>query len=162
MDTIVEEILGSREIKSMLRLTIKKQLIEVCADLLQDVLSSDANSDELKLLFSHRILQISERFFCHNDEHSMKAQNVSIPDAPNNTPISKSNTSSETNFARSTSITTNEKSEAYNFVVSMNNVEQPSNNDGFVNVTGQHHPIQRELCIPFADPHLFVLSNVKH
>lgn len=161
MDAIVEDILGSSEIKSLLRLTIKRLIIEECAGLLEDVLSSDANSQELKLLFSHKILQISDRYFGQNNGRLNEPQNVPAPDVPNNTPLQRSGTSSEANFAKAGPLPANERSEAYRFVVSMNNVEQiPSTND-YVNVAMPQRPNQGEMYVPYADPQLFVLSNVK-
>ena len=130
MDAIVEDILGSDEIKTMLRLAIKKQVVETCAELLQDVLSSDTDSGELKLLFSHRILQISDRFFGRSNEHTMETQNIPVTNAPNNTPIPISGTSSESNFSKTVSLSSNDTPGAYNFIVSMNNAKQMSTNDG--------------------------------
>ena len=161
MDAIVEEILGSDEIKTMLRLAIKKQVVETCAELLQDVLNSDTDSGELKLLFSHRILQISDRFFSRSNEHAMETQNIPVTSAPNNTPVPISGASSETNFSKTVSLSSNETQGAYNFIVSMNNAKQMSTNDGFNNVMGPQRPIHEDMCVPFADPQRFVLANLQ-
>ena len=161
MDAIVEEILGSDEIKTMLRLAIKKQVVETCAELLQDVLNSDTDSGELKLLFSHRILQISDRFFSHSNEHAMETQNIPVTSAPNNTHVPISGASSETNFSKTVSLSSNETQGAYNFIVSMNNAKQMSTNDGLNNVMGPQRQIHEDMCVPFADPQRFVLANLQ-
>ena len=160
MDAIVEEILGSDEIKTMLRLAIKKQVVETCAELLQDVLNSDTDSGELKLLFSHRILQISDRFFSRSNEHAMETHNIPVTSAPNNTPVPISGASSETNFSKTVPLSSNETQGAYNFVVSMNNTRQISTNDGFNHVMGPHRPIHEDVYMPIADPQRFVLANL--
>ena len=91
----------------------------------------------------------------------METQNIPVTNTPNNTPIPISGTSSESNFSKTVSLSSNETPGAYNFIVSMNNAKQMSTNDGLNNVMGPQRQFQEDMCVSFADPQKFILSNVQ-